>query len=98
MRTYSSGMKSRLTFGASMGIKFDTYLVDEVTAVGDAAFKRKSKAVFRNRMESSGAILVSHNMRELREFCNAGIILDQGRLTYFEDIEEAIESHQALMA
>lgn len=98
VRTYSSGMKSRLTFGASMGIKFDTYLVDEVTAVGDAAFKRKSKAVFRNRMESSGAILVSHNMRELREFCNAGIILDQGRLTYFEDIEEAIETHQALMA
>lgn len=45
MRTYSSGMKSRLTFGASMGIKFDTYLVDEVTAVGDKSFKDKSRAV-----------------------------------------------------
>jgi capsular polysaccharide transport system ATP-binding protein len=98
VRTYSAGMKSRLTFGTSMGIRFDTYLVDEVTAVGDAAFKRKSQAVFRNRMESSSAILVSHNMQELRLFCDAAIILDQGHLTYFEDIDEAIKAHQALMA
>ena len=98
VRTYSSGMKSRLTFGTSMGIKFDTYLVDEVTAVGDASFKRKSRAVFRKRMETSSAILVSHSMGELREICDAAIILDQGHLTYYQDIEEAIEAHQALMA
>jgi len=49
VRSYSSGMRSRLTFGASMGIHFDTYLVDEVTATGDAAFRRKSQAVFRAR-------------------------------------------------
>jgi capsular polysaccharide transport system ATP-binding protein len=42
MRSYSSGMRSRLTFGCSMGIKFDTDLVDEVTAVGDRAFKKTS--------------------------------------------------------
>lgn len=98
VRTYSSGMKSRLTFGTSMGIKFDTYLVDEVTAVGDASFKRKSRAVFRKRMETSSAILVSHSMPELREICDAAIILDQGHLTYYQDVEEAIEAHQALMA
>ena len=44
-RTYSSGMKARLAFGVSMGIAFDTYLVDEVTAVGDAAFRAKSAAL-----------------------------------------------------
>lgn len=98
VRTYSAGMKSRLTFGTSMGIRFDTYLVDEVTAVGDAAFKRKSRAVFRNRMEASSAILVSHNMDELRQFCDAAIVLDRGTLRYHEDIEEAIAAHQALMA
>ena len=98
VRTYSSGMKSRLTFGTSMGVKFDTYLVDEVTAVGDASFKRKSRAVFRKRMETSSAILVSHNMSELRAICDAAIILDQGHLTYYQDIEEAIRDHQALMA
>lgn len=98
VRTYSSGMRSRLTFGTSMGIRFDTYLVDEVTAVGDAAFKRKSQAVFRNRMQSCSAILVSHAMGELRQICNAGIILNQGHLTYYDDIEDAIEAHQKLMA
>lgn len=97
VRTYSAGMKSRLTFGTSMGIRFDTYLVDEATAVGDAAFRRKSQAVFRDRMEQSGAILVSHNMNELRQFCDSGIVLDRGRLSYFEDIEEAIALHERLM-
>ena len=97
VRTYSAGMKSRLTFGTSMGIRFDTYLVDEATAVGDAAFRRKSQAVFRDRMEKSGAIMVSHNMNELRQFCDSGIVLDRGRLTYFEKIEDAIAHHQKLL-
>ncbi|RVV97604.1 ABC transporter ATP-binding protein [Mesobaculum littorinae] len=97
VRTYSAGMKSRLTFGTSMGIRFDTYLVDEVTAVGDVAFKRKSQAVFRDRMERSGAIMVSHSMPELRRFCDSGIVLDRGKLHYFEDLEEAIKLHEGLM-
>src|SRR5690606_20736137 len=46
IRSYSSGMRSRLAFGVSIGIPFDTYLVDEVTSVGDAAFKEKSRIVF----------------------------------------------------
>lgn len=98
VRTYSSGMRSRLTFGASMGIHFDTYLVDEVTAVGDARFKRKSKAVFRERMKTSSAILVSHEMSQVRSFCDAGVVLHDGGLEYFEDLEEAIRFHEELMA
>jgi capsular polysaccharide transport system ATP-binding protein len=97
VRSYSSGMKSRLTFGTSMGIHFDTYLVDEVTAVGDAAFKRKAREVFRKRMENSGAILVSHSMSQVRRFCDAGLVLSDGRLQYFDDIEEAIERHHELI-
>jgi capsular polysaccharide transport system ATP-binding protein len=98
VRSYSSGMKSRLAFGISMGIQFDTYLVDEVTAVGDASFRRKSRAVFNERMKQSSAILVTHDMGQVREFCDAGIVLENGRLQYFEDLEEAIAAHQALMA
>lgn len=98
VRTYSSGMKSRLAFGASMGIRFDTYLVDEVTAVGDAAFKRKSRAVFRERMRDSGAILVSHDLGQVREFCDAGILLENGTLRYFEDLDEAIARHRDILA
>ncbi|MBY6059156.1 ABC transporter ATP-binding protein [Leisingera daeponensis] len=94
MRSYSSGMRSRLTFGASMGIRFDTYLVDEVTAVGDAAFRRKSQAVFADRMQLSGAIMVNHSMRQVREFCNAGLVLEGGKVKYYSDLDEAIAAHE----
>lgn len=97
LRSYSAGMRSRLAFGLSMGIRFDTYLVDEVTAVGDAAFKKKSGAVFRSRMEESGAILVSHSMLQVRDLCEAGAVLEDGTLTYYEDIELAIAHHQRNM-
>ena len=98
VRSYSSGMKSRLTFGASMGIHFDTYLVDEVTAVGDATFKRKSRAVFAERMKTSSAIMVNHSMGQVRQFCDAGVVLENGQMQYFDDLEEAIAMHEAIMA
>ncbi|KRS19381.1 ABC transporter ATP-binding protein [Roseovarius indicus] len=97
VRSYSSGMRSRLAFGASMGIHFDTYLVDEVTAVGDARFKRKSQEVFKDRMSRSSAIVVNHSMPGLRQFCDSGLVLENGGVTYFEDLEEAITYHNDLM-
>ena len=97
MRSYSSGMRSRLTFGASMGIKFDTYLVDEVTAVGDKSFKRKSRNIFAARMQHSSAIMVNHSMSQVRKFCDAGVVLENGKLRYFEDLEEAIAIHEAML-
>ena len=96
-RTYSSGMKARLAFGVSMGIRFDTYLVDEITAVGDAAFRAKSAALFRERMRQAGAIVVSHAMGQIRELCDAACLLENGRLTWFDDVAEAIARHEALM-
>lgn len=98
LRSYSSGMKARLTFGTSMGIRFDTYLVDEVTAVGDAVFKRKSRALFVARMKQSSAIMVSHSMGQLRQYCNAGVVLEDGHLSYFEDLDEAIALHEHMMS
>jgi capsular polysaccharide transport system ATP-binding protein len=94
IHSYSSGMRSRLAFGLSMGLKFDTYLIDEVTAVGDAAFKRKSEAVFDDRLRHAGAIFVSHSMTSIRRMCNAGAVLEKGKLTYYPDLEEAIEVHE----
>lgn len=93
IRNYSAGMRSRLAFGVSIGIPFDTYLVDEVTSVGDADFRRKSRLVFLERMRNSGALMVSHSDQQLREFCTAGAVLENGRLTYFDDIEDAIRQH-----
>lgn len=98
LRSYSSGMRSRLTFGASMGIKFDTYLVDEVTAVGDRAFRTKSRRLFAERMQSSSAIMVNHSMAQVRKFCNAGMVLEGGRATYYDDLDEAIAIHEAMLS
>tara|TARA_A100001391_G_scaffold97218_1_gene64368 strand:- start:2 stop:682 length:681 start_codon:yes stop_codon:yes gene_type:complete len=97
-RSYSSGMKSRLSFGVSMGIPFDTYLVDEVTSVGDAAFKKRSSELFLERMRTAGAIVVSHSMQQIRELCDVGIVLDQGRAIFYDDLEEAITHHLHNMA
>ena len=97
VRTYSSGMKSRLAFGISMGIPFDTYLIDEATATGDARFRAKSRAVFEARMAQSSAIMVSHSMADIRAFCDTGLVLHQGQIEVFEDVEEAITRHQQIM-
>jgi capsular polysaccharide transport system ATP-binding protein len=97
LRSYSSGMRSRLAFGVSMGIRFDTYLVDEVTSVGDAAFKMKSRQVFLERVSQSGAIVVSHSLGQIRRLCQAAAILEGGRLTFYDDVNEAIARHKANM-
>jgi capsular polysaccharide transport system ATP-binding protein len=97
IRTYSSGMRSRLAFGLSMAVPFDTYLVDEVSAVGDASFKAKSNRVFNNRLANAGAVVVSHSMGMLREICDCGAVLEQGRLTFYDDVEDAIAVHMENM-
>jgi capsular polysaccharide transport system ATP-binding protein len=93
-RTYSSGMKARLAFGVSMGIAFDTYLVDEVTAVGDAAFRTKSNALFQARMETAGSVVVSHSMGLVRDLCDAAVVLESGQLIYYDDVDAAIAHHE----
>lgn len=97
LRSYSSGMRSRLAFGVSIGIPFDTYLVDEVTSVGDAAFKRKSRLAFRDRMQTAGAVFVSHSTAQLIKFCDSGAVLENGKLYFFDDIKKAIAMHHRNM-
>jgi capsular polysaccharide transport system ATP-binding protein len=97
-RTYSSGMRSRLAFGVSMGIRFDTYLVDEVTSVGDAAFREKSALLFKDRMKTAGAVMVSHSMEQIRQLCDSGAVLEDGRLEFYENVDVAIAQHLRNMA
>ena len=96
-RTYSSGMRSRLAFGVSMGVAFDTYLIDEVTSVGDAAFQKRSRDMLLHRTQSAGAIVVSHGMGMIRQLCSSGAVLENGHLYYFDDVEDAIALHEANM-
>ncbi len=97
VRNYSSGMRSRLAFGISMAIRFDTYLVDEVTSVGDRAFREKSAAVFKDRMRHSSAIVVTHSLAEVRNLCNCGAVLEGGTLHFFETVNDAITMYVDIM-
>lgn len=94
IKTYSSGMGARLRFSLSLAFDFDVYLVDELTAVGDAAFKKKSKMAFEKLAGRAGLIMASHDERGLQEFCQAGIWLHQGQARWFDDIGDAIASYK----
>jgi capsular polysaccharide transport system ATP-binding protein len=93
VRTYSSGMRSRLAFAMSMAIPFDTYLIDEITAVGDASFKKKSEALLRDRLRQSAAIFVSHSTEQMERMCQSGAVLQEGRMFYYNDVKKASEHY-----
>ncbi|MGP9799098.1 ABC transporter ATP-binding protein [Halomonas sp. 86] len=95
VRTYSSGMKSRLSFGLSLAFDFDVYISDEATAVGDRSFKAKAQDLFKKRIGKSSLIMVSHSEGILRDLCKAGIYLKNGAAIWYDNISEAIaEYHQ----
>ncbi len=94
IKTYSSGMKSRLQFGLSLAFDFDVYISDEATAAGDAAFRQKATTAFRNLMNRSSLIMVSHSESTLKDFCTAGIWLDGGNVHWFNDINDALNAYK----
>lgn len=96
VRSYSSGMKPRLAFACSIAIDFDVYLIDEVTSVGDAKFRRKAKEALLERSEQANVIMVSHEMDEIRQFCDSAIVLHKGELTFYNDLDRGISEYQAL--
>jgi len=96
IKTYSSGMKSRLSFGISLFFDFDYILIDETLSVGDARFKEKSKKAIMEKIKKSNVLMVSHSMSDLRNICHSGIILNNGTLTYFDKIEDAIKEYQKI--
>ncbi len=93
IKTYSSGMRSRLIFGLSMAFDFDYYLMDEVGAVGDAGFKEKSRELLEAKIGQANVICVSHNMNIIREQCEVVVLLRSGEAIYFADIEEGISAY-----
>lgn len=97
VKTYSSGMRSRLAFGLSLAFDFDVYLSDEATSVGDAAFKHKATEAFRAKVGKASLIMVSHSVSILKDLCQAGIWLDQGRAVWYDRLEDAIRDyHQSI--
>ena len=98
VKTYSSGMRSRLQFALSMAFDFDVYISDEITATGDAAFKNKAAAAFKKLADHAGLIMVSHGEGTLRQFCSAGIWLHDGQAHWFDDIGDALKHYKESIA
>ena len=95
IKTYSSGMRSRLGFGLSMAFKFDYYLVDEVTAVGDARFKQKCADMFRARHKESSFLMVSHSLNSLKEYCEAAVFVGRdNEIKYCNNIDDVINRYR----
>ena len=96
MNTYSSGMRSRIGFGLSMAFDFDYYLIDEAGAVGDAKFKKKSDAIYKEKLSNSKVIMVSHNMAEIKQWCDKIILVNSGMTTVYDDVDEGIEMYKRI--
>ncbi|MGM9996852.1 ABC transporter ATP-binding protein [Campylobacter lanienae] len=96
MNTYSSGMRSRIGFGLSMAFDFDYYLIDEAGAVGDAKFKQKSDAIYKEKLSNSKVIMVSHNMSEIKQWCDKVILVNCGMTTVYDDVKEGIEMYKRI--
>lgn len=96
--TYSSGMKTRLGIALLLALDFDVYLIDEAFSVGDGAFGEKAALYLKERLSRSTVVMVSHNLRQLRSFCESAALLDQGRLTLFERFDDAEAAYHAQAA
>lgn len=94
IKTYSSGMQARLKFAMSMAFDFEVYLVDELTSVGDASFRKKAQSAFKRLAGHSSVIMVSHSDSTLREFCDSGIWLHQGAAYWFDSLDEALNNYK----
>ena len=95
VKTYSSGMNSRLSFALSMAIDFDCFLVDEVISVGDIRFNRKCEEELRNR-ENKAMVLVSHHLDIIRNNCDHAAFLQHGKLHFFDSVDEAISAYEGM--
>ena len=92
VNTYSAGMRGRIGMAISLAVEFDCYLVDEGLDVSDSRFGR----IISDRLRRAGLILVTHSPAQVRSLCERAAILDQGTLIFYDDIDEALATYNAL--
>lgn len=97
LKNYSSGMKVRLAFSLAIRAQADILILDEVLAVGDAAFKKKCNEYFKTLKDNKKTvILVTHSMSAVRDFCNKAIIIEKGKVQFEGPAEEAAKKYLEL--
>jgi capsular polysaccharide transport system ATP-binding protein len=94
IKTYSSGMRARLAFGLSMAIDFDYYLIDEITAVGDENFKRKSQQVFKEKLSESQIVMISHSASAIKSYCDCGLLLTKDGAFFYDEVDQLISAYK----
>jgi capsular polysaccharide transport system ATP-binding protein len=96
VKNYSSGMRSRLAFAISMAIEFDCFLIDEGMSVGDHRFSVRCDHELFEKRGDRAMVIVAHQTDLIRRHCNRAAVLEAGRLTIYEKVEDAIASYVAL--
>ena len=98
MRTYSSGMYSRLAFSVAVNMNPDILLIDEALSAGDSKFKRKASRKMNELMQSARTmLLVSHGLGVIKELCNDCLWLDKGRLMMRGTPQECVAAYNKHM-
>lgn len=93
--TYSSGMKSRLSFALMLALDFDMYLIDEgMPATMDKQFNQRAGDILRERLQSTTVVIVSHQPETLERFARSAAVLSNGHLQVFETLEEAKQVYE----
>ena len=96
VRTYSSGMVSRLAFATAMQVKPELLLIDEIFAVGDRYFRAKSSDAMRTRIRDDGqtVVMVSHQVRTVERLCDRVLWFDGGKLIADGDAKQVVKRYQ----
>lgn len=100
VKYYSKGMKSRLLFSIAINANADIFLLDEFFGgVGDENFKAKSNAMFKENITKKNTIvIVTHQMRLIKEYCNRALWLDKGQIKMIGDPQSVVKSYKEFMA
>lgn len=96
VKVYSSGMRARLAFAISLAIDFDCYLIDEVISVGDAKFHKKCREELFEKRAHKSMIIVSHELHNIKDYCNKVAILHNGKMSLYYDVDEAMSVYRNL--
>ncbi|MGA7181521.1 MAG: ABC transporter ATP-binding protein [Thiobacillaceae bacterium] len=96
VKSYSSGMASRLAFAISMSIEFDCFLIDEGMSVGDHRFHQKCNVELFEKRGDRAMIIVAHQTDLIRNHCDHAAVLEDGRLTVCDSVDEAIGVYESL--
>jgi len=98
LKTYSSGMKSRLGFSISINLNPDIVIIDEALSVGDSSFSAKCiKKIEEFKTEGKTIFFISHSISQIKSFCNKGLWIEGGYLMEYGDLESVADKYEAFV-